>query len=239
MSGSKILMFENMVLKIEYYSTISDNKYHIYKWLYQKIPIPKVISYEIMNGKSFLLMSKIKGKMSCDEYYLEHPSELLKNIKKSFELLWSVDISNCPIDRSLDIRLQEARYRVDNNLIITENLDPKIFGENGFKNPKELLQWLENNKPKSYEPVLSHGDFCLPNIFFEGDKVSGFVDLGNTGISDKWQDIALCYRSLRDNFNGTYGGKVYPDFDPNILFDILGIDLDQEKLEYYILLDEL
>ena len=58
------------------------------------------------------------------------------------------------------------------------------------------------------------------------------------GVSDKWQDIALCYRSLRDNMNGSYGGKVY-DFNPDLFFKKLGIEKDEKKLNYYLLLDEL
>lgn len=38
---------------------------------------------------------------------------------------------------------------------------------------------------------------------------------------------------------GHFGGKVYPDFDPDMLFDALGIEPKPEKLRYYTLLDEL
>ncbi|MBQ8395417.1 MAG: hypothetical protein IJX54_00285, partial [Oscillospiraceae bacterium] len=61
----------------------------------------------------------------------------------------------------------------------------------------------------------------------------------DTGVGDKWRDIALCYRSLKHNFDGTYGGKVYTDFDADMLFDALGIEKNEEKFRYYILLDEL
>ena len=87
--------------------------------------------------------------------------------------------------------------------------------------------------------MLSHGDFCLPNIFLKDGKVSGFIDCGDTAIGYKWKDIALCYRSLKHNFDGTFGGKVYPDFNPDLLFDALGIEPDWDKIRYCILLDEL
>ena len=32
-------------------------------------------------------------------------------------------------------------------------------------------------------------------------------DLGRAGIADKWCDIALCYRSLTHNYDGSYGGR--------------------------------
>lgn len=153
-------------------------------------------------------------------------------------MLWSVDISDCPRRRDLDTELEEARYRVENGLVDIDQTEPETFGEGGFASPSELLEWLESNKPP-IEPVLSHGDFCLPNIFLNGGAVSGFIDLGDTGIGDRWRDISLCRRSLKHNFDGSYGGKVYKDFDPDMLFEKLNIEPDRNKLRYYILLDEL
>ena len=101
-----------------------------------------------------------------------------------------------------------------------------------------LLNWLVDNKPKK-ELVLSHGDFCLPNIFINNDKISGFIDLGRIGIGDKWNDIALCYRSIKWNAKGRYGGNGYPKLNPDMLFDALEIETNYEKIEYYTLLDEL
>ena len=76
-------------------------------------------------------------------------------------------------------------------------------------------------------------------IQVENDRIKGFIDLDRAGIGDKWNDIALCYRSLKHNFDGTYGGKVYEDFNPDMLFEALGIEPDWEKIQYYLLLDEL
>ncbi len=73
----------------------------------------------------------------------------------------------------------------------------------------------------------------------EDGKISGFLDLGKAGLADRYQDIALCYRSLQNNCSGAYGGKSYPAFDPDLLFEELGIQPDWEKIKYYILLDEL
>jgi len=89
------------------------------------------------------------------------------------------------------------------------------------------------------EQVLSHGDFCLPNVFGMKERVSGYIDLGKMGIADKWCDIALCYRSMSHNYSGRYHGRSYTDFDDLLLFRELGIEPDWEKIRYYILLDEL
>ena len=88
------------------------------------------------------------------------------------------------------------------------------------------------------DPALSHGDFCLPNVFFNDGAVSGYLDLGFCAVADRYQDIALCYRSLSHNADGSYG-PVYPNVRPEKLFDALQVKPDWEKIRYYILLDEL
>ena len=238
MSGSTVITYDDMVLKIEKYSENIAETVQMMEWLAEKIPVPQIICHEITDGKSYLLMSRIKGKMACEANYLARPEEMVSLLAEGLKMLWAVDVSDCPRERSLDKELAEARYRVENNLVNLENAEPDTFGENGFESPAKLLKWLEENK-SAYEPVLSHGDFCLPNVFFEDGKVSGFIDLGDAGIADKWRDISLCWRSLKHNFDGTFGGRAYPDFNPDILYEKLGIACDEDKLRYYILLDEL
>ena len=208
------------------------------KWLCGKVPVPEILCDVQQDGKSYLLMSRISGVMSCTEEYMENPKLLVSVLANAMKLLWTVDITDCPAVWNLDEKLKAARYNVEHDLVDVEDVEPETFGEDGFRDLEDLLNYLEKNRPQE-ELVLSHGDFCLPNIFIKDDVLSGFIDLGQMGIADKWQDIALCYRSLKHNFAGVYGGKVYEDFDPEILFEELGIEPDWEKLRYYILMDEL
>lgn len=238
MSGNHVLIFEDMVLKIEEKSVSVERQVQMMRWLEEKIPVPRVIAYEVENGKSYLLMSKVSGVMSCDTYYLEHPQELLEALATGLKMLWEVNVKECPCVRDVDAVLQEARIQVENGWVDLDNVEPTTFGKDGFESPEQLLEWLECHRP-SFEPVLSHGDFCLPNIFLADGQVKGFIDLGRTGVGDKWNDIALCYRSLKHNFDGTYGGKVYEDFSPDMLFEKLGVEPDWEKIKWYLLLDEL
>ena len=238
MSGNQVLIFEDMVLKIENDTTSMEKQVQLMQWLHGKIPVPQVLAYETLNGKSYLLMSRISGEMSCNTYYLEHPQILLDALANGLKMLWEVDIKGCPCKRDLDVVLQEARMRVENNLVDLDNVEQETFREDSFENPKHLLEWLDNNRP-TLEPVFSHGDYCLPNVFLENGQIKGFIDLDRAGVGDKWNDIALCYRSLKHNFDGTYGGKVYEDFNPDLLFEKLGIEPEWDKISYYLLLDEL
>lgn len=238
MSQATVLVFNNQVLKIAEQNDESENERLMMQYLDGKLPVPSVLAHEVHGGKSYLLMSKCEGQMACSEEYMNNPALQCKMLADGLKKLWSVDISGCPSDQRLSHKLSQAETNICRGLIDLTNVEPETFGENGFENPSALLAWLRDHMPAE-EPVLSHGDYCLPNVFGLGSKVSGYIDLGRAGIADKWCDIALCYRSLSHNFSGRYHGHAYPGYDDLLLFKALGIDPDWEKIRYYILLDEL
>ena len=238
MSGSRVLMYDEYVLKIEKTRQEDLETIAVMRWLEGRIPVPVIAVYAEEDGFSYTLMSRVQGRMACDEYYLERPDELTTLLAEALHMLWNVDTAGCPRERSIDVELAEAKYRVERHLVDMDNVEPETFGPGGFRDPEELLAWLYDHRP-SYEPVLSHGDFCLPNIYLDNGGISGFIDLGDTGIGDKWRDIALCYRSLKHNAEGVYGGRIYPDTDPMLLFKKLQIEPDWEKIRFYLLMDEL
>lgn len=238
MSNSQVLCFEDMVLKIEKQGEESGHECQMMAWLNDKLPVPKILCRAKENDMNYLLMTKIGGEMLCATEILENPKLLVKLLAEGLRMLWHVDISECPYNNSIDNKLKNAEIRVQSNLCNIEDAEPETYGENGFDSPSQLLQWLKDNKPVE-ELVFSHGDYCLPNVFTKGKRISGFIDLGQSGVADKYQDIALCYRSLQHNYSGVYGGKVYEEFDARILFDELNIVPDWDKIKYYILLDEL
>lgn len=238
LSGSAVACFADKVLKIQPANDNFHSQIDMLRWLEGKIPVPKVICTQEENGLQYLLMSRIPGKMACDPDYMDDPDTLVQLLADALKLLWSVDISNCPRQHTLEDDLREAEERVKNGLVDTNDVEPETFGPGGFESPAALLAWLKENRPP-LEPTLSHGDFCLPNVFLQDGRVSGFIDLGDCGISDKWRDVALCHRSLRHNFTGKYARIPRPDFDPDLLFEKLELTPDWEKLRYYLLLDEL
>lgn len=238
MSNAQVICFDDMVLKIEKQCEESENEHRMMEWLGDKLPVPRILCAEKENGLNYLLMSKISGEISCSAKTMEKPEDLIKLLAEGLRMLWQIPIIDCPYNNSIENKLKLAEIRVSGQLCDMEDAEPETYGADGFENPDKLLQWLKNNKPAE-ELVFSHGDFCLPNIFIKENKVNGFIDLGRSGVADKYQDIALCYRSLKHNFDGSYGGKVFKEFDPDILFDELDMVPDWDKINYYILLDEL
>lgn len=238
MSGSSVLLFEDQVLKIQDDSAEAENEYLMTRYLQGKLPVPAVYAYKKSDGKSYLLMGKCAGEMACSDEYMENPHMQCKLLARGLKMLWDVDVSDCPSDQRLQYKLKQAAYNVEKGLVDLENVEPDTFGENGFASPSHLLDWLYANMPKE-EAVLSHGDYCLPNLFGRGEEVTGYIDLGRSGIADKWCDIAICYRSISQNYSGKYSRQAYPGYDDLLLFRELGIEPDWEKIRYYILLDEL
>ena len=237
MSGAEVWMCGDLVLKIESPDRESENNLAMLRWLSGKVPVPEVVAETVWEGKRYLLMTRLPGEMACDGRWLSVPDLLVKGLAQGLKMLWSVDISHCPADQRIARKLENARYQVEHQLYDLDNVDPETFGPRGFASPEALLLWLEEHRPEE-DLVLSHGDYCLPNVFFLGNDVSGFLDLGRSGVADRYADIALCWRSLRDNLNGSYGFRD-PDFDPDCLFAELGIQPDWEKIRYYLLVDEL
>lgn len=237
-STASVLLFPHQVLKIQPDGDEARNEVEMLGWLRGKLPVPAVLAHAVEGGTSYLLMERCPGRMACDASYLEAPEELVGLLAEGLKALWQVDVSSCPSHQSLTQKLAQARHNVEQGLVDLNDVAPSTFGTGGFRDPAHLLEWLERNRPAE-ESVLSHGDFCLPNLFGAGSRPTGFIDLGKAGVADRWCDIALCYRSLSANLEGRYGGVPRPGFDPGRLFDALGLEPDEEKLRYYILLDEL
>ncbi|MCQ2983189.1 MAG: aminoglycoside 3'-phosphotransferase [Treponemataceae bacterium] len=240
MSGSEVRMYDDYVLKIQQQSAETDNEYAMVTWLAGKLPVPQIPAYCVEQGTAYTLMTKATGTMLCDNTYLTQPEKLIQMVADGLRQLWTVDVTTCPCASSrLTQRLQNLDYRVSHNLVDVENTEPETFGPGGFKNPEELLRWLKDNRPAE-DIVLTHGDFCLPNLFATGDSITSYIDLGKMGPADRWQDVAIAIRSLHHNFTGYYtDGKVLYNFEPHMLTDALGISFDPVKYRYYLLLDEL
>ena len=53
--------------------------------------------------------------------------------------------------------------------------------------------------------VLAHGDACLPNFIFDGDKLSGYLDLGDMRVDDPAVDLSAAVWSLQYNLGPGHG----------------------------------
>lgn len=176
-------------------------------WLENRVIAPQVLDFgkctyfeENTPSRAFLLTSEVKGLPLCDEGFISEPRRLIALLSEAMALFHSLDTKDCPF-----IAEGCAEY-FENN----ENNENNENGENGEK-PEKLL--------------LCHGDFCLPNILYDG-KHLGFVDLGGMGKGDPWLDYAWSLWSLDYNLKTEA-------FRPELL-KALGIEFNEKKYRRYI-----
>jgi aminoglycoside phosphotransferase len=196
------------------------------EWLEGKLPVPEVLYYEQDEVNEFLLISEVKGMNASENNYQSDLPLLMKLLATGLKAIHSVNIEDCLFNQTLDIKIEEARHRVDKGLVDKEDFDEVRQGMKAA----EIFDELTSKKPKREELVFTHGDYCLPNIIIDKRSVSGFIDWGRAGISDRYQDLALAIRSITGNF-----GK---EWIPLFLEEYGIKDLDESKVFYYQLLDE-
>jgi len=101
--------------------------------------------------------------------------------------------------------------------------------------PVELLAKVIAERPyveSVEEPVVCHGDACLPNIIFDPHtlEVTGLIDLGRLGVAHRYLDLALTTIQLHDEWSA----------EPSPFFAAYGLpEPDQRRLEFFRMLDPL
>jgi aminoglycoside phosphotransferase len=220
---------KSFILKKQTYNNHNINlkyDYLNYLWLDGKIPVPKIIFYEQLSDFEFLCLTELQGRPL--EYYFDkiEAEEIIKLYAISLKKLHSLKIDKTALVQNLDSKISKAKYNLNNGLIDYADLQ----SENQTYSPIELFAKLLSIKPSSYELVFTHGDYCFDNLIFDKHSLSGIIDIGNGGIADKYQDIALAVRNIRDNFR--------PEM-VDIFYKVYGLDKpNKNKIDFYILLDE-
>ena len=198
-------------------------------WLRGRLPVPEVLAQHADLTATWLLLSEVPGVMSCETRFAADVPAVARLLAYGLRMIHDLDVAACPFDRRLDRALAQARERCAAGLVDESDFDEQRLG----RRADDLLAELEATRPASEDLVFTHGDYCLPNVFFDlyGRRLTGFVDWGRAGMADRYQDLALAARSLRHNFG--------PGWEPH-LFAAYGLtEVDEAKLAYYELLDEM
>ncbi|WP_052466698.1 APH(3') family aminoglycoside O-phosphotransferase [Beduini massiliensis] len=219
--------------KQNYYLKISRNKEILnevkaYRYLEGKLNVPKVYEFIEKEGQHFLLMSEVKGRMLY-ELLKEDIQGTIKLYASALKMLHELPIEDYPIQRDLSEWIQTAQKNLPN--VDLDTLED-ITKARGLEATFERLVAL---RPLERDLVVCHGDFCMPNVLV-GDQI-GFIDLGRSGVDDRYQDIALALRSLKTNIEMIH--QPYLESYTMLFLETYGIDkIDERKREFYFLLDE-
>ncbi|MCM3745163.1 aminoglycoside 3'-phosphotransferase [Sporosarcina luteola] len=196
------------------------------EWLEGKLPVPRVLFYGKDEAHEYLLMSEVKGVNASDQSHRDDLPSMLESLGTGLKTIHRVRIDNCPFIQSMDVKLVEAKNRVEQGWVDEDDFDEVRKGRKAI----DLFEELIAKRPLNEEFVFTHGDYCLPNVIMEKQGVSGFIDWGRAGLSDKYQDLALAIRSITSNF-----GK---EFVPFFLAGYGMRELDESRVAFYQLMDE-
>lgn len=199
---------------------------NVLQWIQGQLEVPSIIYYEEYQEYRFLLMSEAYGK--CLEFEDVPPETTVKLYVDSIKRIQNIDISTCLFDSTVSNRLSELEYLQNKGLTAESDF---YEGNTPFSTPDQLISYLNDNIPEQ-ELVFSHGDISDGNIFVNNDNcIQSYIDWGRGGIADRWYDIALCVRNIRED--------LVCEKYVELFFELLGIEPDWDKIYYYSWLDEL
>ena len=136
----------------------------------------------------------------------------------------TLPVDTCPFDFKLDIALEQVRQRA--SMITIDDLH-SIHQPLGIVG---AIERLEQERPPESEFVVCHGDYCFPNVLLEDGEVTGYLDLGEVGVADRWWDLGVALWSTEWN--------VGPGWE-DLFLESYGIGRDEERIGYYRLLYDL
>lgn len=231
---SKDGVYQLKSLTDSYYLKVSSsqeiiNEEKAYRYLEGKLNVPKVYEFkQDENGKYYLLISEMKGKMLYEllQYDIR---ETIILYARALKTIHALPYRDYPIKKNIREIIRDIKYRLDD--IRVEDLS-ECYQSLGVQKTYERLVSL---MPEYRDLVICHGDYSMPNILV-GETV-GFIDLGSSGVDDRYQDIAIALRSLK--YNLELIGETYLPEHQQLFLDAYGIQtFNQEKYEFYFLLEE-
>jgi aminoglycoside phosphotransferase len=202
-------------------------------WLRDRLPVPSIDGWTDEGERAWLLLGAMPGVMAHEPALLGDIPALVRALGEGLRRVHDVPISGCPFDARLDVHLARVAWQIEVGLVD----EPAIRADHDLS-AHDFLQRLIVTRPAepSGDLVFTHGDYCLPNILLTPDgagvpRVTGLLDWGRSGVSDRYQDLAIGARSLRYNLG--------PGWEP-LFFAAYGISApDSERLAWYEALDEL
>jgi aminoglycoside phosphotransferase len=146
-----------LYLKITDADDESRRDYGLLIWLDGKLPVPQVRYRQEHDGRAYLLMTEVPGRM-VNVHQFRRPSLPSENTVKllvdGLRMLQNVDITDCPFDNTLDHKLAWALRNIEDGLVDWDDIEE----ENKFTSPMALYEWLAANRPPE-DVTFTHGDY--------------------------------------------------------------------------------
>lgn len=196
-------------------------------WAAPYLPVPTVVALEELGDTTILLTQALPGRDATHPAWRADLPGLVRALARGLRAFHeAVGEEWCPFRFDVARALEHVARRVDG-----DDHEPGGFhAEHAHLTPAAALAELEATAPADEDLVVCHGDFCAPNVLLQEGRVTGFVDLGELGVADRWWDVAVGAWSVGWNFGD--------DLEP-LFYEAYGIAPDLERIRFYRLLYDL
>ncbi|HEY3501710.1 MAG TPA: aminoglycoside 3'-phosphotransferase [Actinocatenispora sp.] len=170
---------------------------------------------EVLDCRPGLLVTaELPGRSAAEEWPAAARGRIVDGLADVARALHALPVADCPYDRRLAVTVPAA---------LASGSDRRLRAE------------LAATRPADEDPVVCHGDLCVPNVLFDPDtyELTGVVDVGRLGVADRWVDLAIATRSLTNDLNPQYGPWAADRFLARY-----GVAPDPARIAFYRLLDE-
>lgn len=198
-----------------------------YQWLHGKVPVPLVKAFAEEGTFEFLCMSRIPGS-SLSVLLDQWPAEQwVTRLAETLRKLHAIPLDAAAPSRSLDEYLEAAKRNLENGLIDVQDLEE---ANRDIALPTLYQQLMDLRPRDNVNPVFIHGDYTPENVLFDGDELSGLIDPGRSGVGDRYHDLSLALRFIRNELDPAHEA---------LFLRVYGLErIDHGKLAFYELLDE-
>ena len=170
----------------------------------------EVLDYFCEGGKDWFLTAAVKGEDLTHEFYTSEPKRLCDTLAERLRMLHKCSTKGCPVPDHTAEYLARATKNYKEG-----NYDTSLFPDNwGYTSAEEAWGVLEKNAHLLEANTLLHGDYCLPNVIYDGWEFSKFIDVDSGGVGDRHVDlfwgawtlsVNLHTDAYRDRFFDAYG----------------------------------
>lgn len=195
------------------------------RWAQQHLPVPEIVGTgRTESGGSWLLTQGLDGDDATRAQLRDEPRRLVTALALGLRRFHATAIEACPFSFRLSESLALAEARVRRGVVFPQR---DFHPEHAGLSAEGALDQLVRADTGPEDLVVCHGDYCLPNALVEGDRVTGFVDLGELAVADRWWDLAIATWSITWNLG--------PGFE-QVFLDAYGAELNLAKRDFYRLL---
>jgi kanamycin kinase len=187
------------------------------------LPVPAVVVVGAAGPAEWLLTEALPGRTAIDPGLTADPAALVRMLADGLRRFHQAPAGDCPFPFGIDVALAQVARRVRAGLITAEDMHP----EHAHLSPAVALAELERLRPDGEDLVVCHGDYCLPNVLISAGQATGFVDLGELGLADRWWDLAVGSWSATWNLG--------PGWEDEFLAGY-GVARDDRRMAFYRLL---